>query len=658
MANFPITSFLVWAKNKATGACEQVELPNISTDVGNAIVADANGDLFAPAGGSTSSISGSAGGVYTHNDGAGNPFDIEALDNTNGTAEVLGCTVSTEQTRIDCNNVDGDAIGLVHRSIDLKTNVTTSREWFVMPQVGQLAGNASLSYGVADDITNIDEIIGQFTVNTPCDYDMSLYGYYHIRGANDADQFVGNVQHSLQADVNAGPIIGVSFTNVFNNENNNPAAGTTGADPTENEAQVPVAGLIPLTAGTNVVRVRISISSASNIVEAGEINFNQFRLTYTLPSKICCVNVQMYSVAAVDVTPEKLTEIIGNERAVILPVGEFVMDSPILLPDDLRSDHWAQLGGGTWNVKGSGQSLTRLKQTHNDWLIKQVHADEDGVRNAPHISDLTLSGNPLSNGGIWAKGWRKGSIERVAFDSFPDGVGVLIDGRTFGGSWYNKVHDCVFGTNVSSHNPEVIDPKLEWIKVGVKLAGKSDDRGKTNECMISDSSFQNCTFAGIEQTGFGELDPEQRGVNGGSAFNRSYNNTFYARQALFYEFLPNRKPRFRPRGIHHDSNGGLLSIGDYFEDLYYGVTQSNNVTDDKFEIAHALMKKTGRIQVLHPSGQTDGVNRDDYEYLTIYDVVRYGETYSNRFKGKLGFNIWRNKDIESGNIIIQVTQYA
>jgi len=249
MAGSPLEDYGILAQPKSGGECEWVDLPGISTAAGNRLGVDNNGFLFVP-------------------------------------------EASEETINIDCNRVTGQAQGVTFRTDNISNGSQDLRDLFVMPGAVGLFGNVDLTFTVGDDFTNQEEIIDSFTINTPCSYDASLFGYYHVRGLNDIIQFVGNVQHNVQLFETGSttPIVTLSGVNVFNNENSNPAPGSTGADPTEDERQVPMVGTFTVPEGLTSYEVRLVLNSTSNVVEQGSVNFNQYRFTYTIPSRIHCVD--------------------------------------------------------------------------------------------------------------------------------------------------------------------------------------------------------------------------------------------------------------------------------------------------------------------------------------------------------------------------------
>lgn len=80
MAVANVTDFGFYAKNKTTSACEFVDLPGISSDTGNIIVAGSDGGLFAP--------SGAADGFALLESAVAGDTDID------GTVIPVGCTVT------------------------------------------------------------------------------------------------------------------------------------------------------------------------------------------------------------------------------------------------------------------------------------------------------------------------------------------------------------------------------------------------------------------------------------------------------------------------------------------------------------------------------------------------------------------------------------
>jgi len=342
----------------------------------------------------------------------------------------------------------------------------------------------------------------------------------------------------------------------------------------------------------------------------------------------------MYQVSKDEMNAESLNSVLKQYRAIQLPVGHFTFDAPILLPDEYKGNHWSRRDGMTWNVQGAGENLTFIKASHDDWVFKQACADEYGVRGAPTIAQMTIEGNEDCKGGIWAHGWRNGSIQDLNIHHIPNGIGILIDGDTYGGSWYNTIERCSFGSNEDL--PET------WVDSGVVFSGNESGAGKTNENTVKQCDFQNCVNGAIIQTGQNGLDEQQRGVNGGGAFNRSMHNTIYAHQALFNSWDDRGRSTYKARGIVHDSNGGFYSHGDYFERVYYPIWQTQKVTDDLYHMDSAVIKNSGRYELVDESVDSRGFRR-----RYVYECVREGQgRFTGRFRGNLGFNIWTGKKIQ------------
>ncbi len=325
-----------------------------------------------------------------------------------------------------------------------------------------------------------------------------------------------------------------------------------------------------------------------------------------------------YQVQPSDMNPTALEQIIGNENIVELPRGSYDMDAPIILPDQVRGWAWDDFGPEMFSVCGQSPSSTIITAQHQDWCFKQLKWNKGGVRFAPRIGDLQIVGTPMGAGGIHCKGWRSGILERLRISGYPAGVGIMLDGNSAGGSWYNTITQCMFGGGKDS---------ATWLGTGINLAGNAAGSGKTNENTVSNNAFWNCTHAGVKQSGANE------GSESGAYYNRTRGNTFYAQQALF-TWTGSGQSFYKPAGIYHDCDGGFYSDGDYFERVYYPVYQSQAVTDNRFHIDPANIKNSGEY-------------KEDASDPRGFSLVRYHDCYreGGGFKGNVGHNIWRNSSI-------------
>jgi len=339
----------------------------------------------------------------------------------------------------------------------------------------------------------------------------------------------------------------------------------------------------------------------------------------------------------------------NTRRPVVLPAGEYTLTEPIILPDDLRGfgngdaeppiSNFSNPGGATWHLQGASStsaSLTTLKQEHSGWMMVQENDDKGGIRTSPFIGGLTLLGTPEAEGAIRCKGWRSGLISSVAIRGYPNGTAIFVDGNQSGGSWYNEFTKLEIGS--LQENPDL------WVRYGVVLSGNNAGSGKTNENIVSKSAFLNCTRYAVQVTGQGERNEEQNGVDGGAAYNRILNNTFYAEQALFAGWTgsdDNPRHIFRPIAIFHDSEGGILCSGNYIERVHYPIVQSKYVNDGRFNWDHGIIKASGAY--FRPIEEADGTKTHRARYG--WRAVRFG---SGTFQGHLGRNDWSRNNVAVG----------
>ncbi len=111
---------------------------------------DNPGTFVIPTGGGTaSSVTTSPGAPAVHDDGNGNTVTISALDNQDGTADILGCKVSNEKITLCIDETPGVAVH-TKRITDLKTGVETD---FVYSAHSRSVNTFNGFYAVDDTIT-------------------------------------------------------------------------------------------------------------------------------------------------------------------------------------------------------------------------------------------------------------------------------------------------------------------------------------------------------------------------------------------------------------------------------------------------------------------------------------------------------------------------
>lgn len=294
----------------------------------------------------------------------------------------------------------------------------------------------------------------------------------------------------------------------------------------------------------------------------------------------------MYNATPNDI--ENLTNILEEERAVKLPRGDYDFSNPIILPDEvsLETNEGWNMDKNASVLIGENAGLTRLNYKGPGVAIRTYKNSENkaGARSHIRISDFSLRGNRFSEGAINLENPRCCTIQRMLIEGFQNGYGIYLNGVGLPGAWYNKIERVFFG----GWNTDGF--KSKWMKEGIILSGNEDAIGKTNENTIRQCEFWNCRRFAIAQTGENTNgdplpDPNQVGVKGGSAYNRIYDCTFYAEQALW--------AGEKPRAIIHDSPFGIHLGGNYIEKVWHPVYQTLKVDDNRFYWMGGVIKSSG-----------------------------------------------------------------
>lgn len=294
-----------------------------------------------------------------------------------------------------------------------------------------------------------------------------------------------------------------------------------------------------------------------------------------------------------EISGDDIFQALNDDRIFTFPAGDFLLTSPILIPDEYRGTQWDDNGRSACKLQGQGRGITRITYLGDGAAIRPQNPANHGPRSYNVIQDFTLYTE--SNMGILLKNPRSCSLKRLEILGVANGTCIQVDGTYKGGAWYNQFEQITFG-DMSDRGLNQLN-SASWPKYGIVLAGNEDGSGKVNENLIINCDFHNITKAAIRITGYDTdgqsgADPKQSGVPGGSAFNRIQDCTIEAINSIRYGY--------RPRGIEYDSHWGVVCRGVYIERVWHPVYQTIGA-DDGFIWDHGEIKNSGKWQ-LGPDG--------------------------------------------------------